>query len=191
MADKKPDDKDKKPAAPAADAAAPAPAKKKGGIKVIGVVAVLMAVEGAALFFAFKGGPAKSEASEVHANLEHDPSHAKEEVLVVEDQLQNLQTGSVWIWDVAVYAEVKAKHSEQLQELLERRAAAVREGISQIFSRAQHAQLKEPERLTLNRQITAFMNKLIEEEAPTAEAGEDDKLIDRILIPKCRGFPAN
>src|SRR5688572_1995385 len=153
MADKKPDDKEKKPggAAPAADGAAPAPPKKKGGIKIIAVVAVLMAVEGAGLFFALKGGPAASEASEVHANLEHDPSNAKEEVLVVEDQLQNLQTGSVWIWDVAVYAEVKAKHSEQLQELLTRRAAAVREGISQIFSRAQHAQLKEPERLTLNR----------------------------------------
>jgi hypothetical protein len=67
----------------------------------------------------------------------------------------------------------------------------VREGISQIFSRAQHAQLKEPERLTLNRQITTFLAKLIEEEAPTAEAGEEDKLIDRVLIPKCRGFPAN
>ncbi len=192
MADKKPDDKEKKPGA-GAPAAAPAaePAKKKGGMKAIAVVAVLMIVEGAGLFFALKG-PAKSEATEVHPNLEHDASHAKEEVLVVEDQMQNLQTGAVWIWDVAVYAEVKAKNADQLKEILKRRGAAVREGISQIFSRAQHAQLKEPERLTLNRQITAFMNKLIEEEVPaSAEGGGEEKLIDRILIPKCRGFPAN
>jgi flagellar basal body-associated protein FliL len=191
MADKKPDDKEKKPGAPATDAATASPAKKKGGIKVIGVVAVLMIVEGAGLFFALKGGPAKTEAGEVHPNLENDPANEKEEVLIVEDQFQNLQTGSVWIWDVSVYAEVKAKNSEKLTELLKRRSAAVREGIGQIFSRAQHAQLKEPEHLTLNRQITAFMGKLIAEEAPTAEAGEEDKLIDRILIPKCRGFPAN
>lgn len=190
MAEKKSDDKEKKPAAPAAEAA-PAPAKKKGGIKVIGVVAVLMIVEGAGLFFALKSGPAKSEAGEVHPNLENDPANEKEEVLIVEDQFQNLQTGSVWIWDVSVYAEVKAKNSEKLKELLKRRSAAVREGISQIFSRAQHAQLKEPEHLTLNRQITAFMGKLISEESPTAESGEEDKLIDRVLIPKCRGFPAN
>lgn len=188
MADKKPDEKDKKPAA---DGAAAAPAKKKGGVKIIGAVAILMGVEAAGLFFAFKSGPAKSEASEVHVNLEEDHAQMKEEVLIVEDQFQNLQTGAVWIWDVAVYAEVKTKNAELLNDLLKRRAAAVREGVSQIFSRAQHAQLKEPERLTLNRQITAFMNKMIAEESPTAETGEQNKLIERILIPKCRGFPAN
>jgi flagellar basal body-associated protein FliL len=187
MADKKPDDK--KPQA-AADADA-APPKKKGGIKVMAVVAVLMGLEAGGLFFALKGGPAKSEAGEVHANLEDDASQKKEEVVVVEEQFQNLQTGSVWIWDIAIYAEVKAMHAAQLTEILDRRSGAIREGISQIFSRAQHAQLKEPERLTLNRQITAFLNKLIEEEAPTAEAGAHDKLIERVLIPKCRGFPAN
>lgn len=187
MADKKPDEK--KQAAPA-DEAAP-PKKKGGGVKIIGAVAVLMIAEGAGLFLALKGGPAKTEASEVHPNLEEDHSQQKEEVVVVEDQFQNMQTGSVWIWDVAIYAEVKSVHSEQLQEILERRSGAVREGISQIFSRAQHAQLKEPERLTLNRQISAFLSKLLEEEVPTAEAGEKDKLIERILIPKCRGFPAN
>jgi flagellar basal body-associated protein FliL len=188
MSDKKPDEK--KQAAPAEGEGA-APAKKKGGIKIIGVVAALMLVEGAGLFLALKGGPAKAEATEVHPNLEEDHSQQKEEVVVVEDQFQNMQTGSVWIWDVAVYAEIKSVHSEQLQEILERRSGAVREGISQIFSRAQHAQLKEPERLTLNRQITAFLTKLLEEEVPTAEAGEHDKLIERILIPKCRGFPAS
>lgn len=187
MANKKADDK--KAAAPAETPAEPA--KKKGGIKIAGAVVVIMLLEGVALFFALKSGPAHSQAAPAHANLAEDPSQKKEEVMVVEDQFQNLQTSSVWIWDVGVYAEVKAKNAPRLQELLKRRGAAVREGISQIFSRAQHAQLKEPERLTLNRQITAFLNRLIEEEAPTAEAGEDEKLIERILIPKCRGFPAN
>src|SRR5262245_57166335 len=145
---KKPDEKKKEGAAPVPEAAAPSPPKKKGGIKILGIVGAVMLVEAAGLFFALKG-PAKSEASEVHPKLTDDPGLKKEEVLVVEDQMQNLQTGSVWIWDVAVYAEVKVKNSERLKEILKRRSAAVREGISQIFSRAQHAQLKEPERLTL------------------------------------------
>lgn len=186
MADKKPDDTKQAAGAEKADGGG----KKKGGIKIIGVVAVLMALEGVGLFFALKGGPAKSEAGEVHVNLEDDPSQRTEEILVVEDQFQNLQTGNVWIWDVGVYAEVKSKNFDQLDEILTRRSAAVREGISQIFSRAQHAQLKEPDRLTLNRQITSFLNKLVEEDAPATGAGEHTKLIERIVIPRCRGFPA-
>jgi flagellar basal body-associated protein FliL len=187
MADKKPDETKQ---AAGADGKEEGGKKKKGGVKVIGVVAVLMALEGAGLFFALKGGPAKSEAGEVHVNLEDDPSLRTEEILVVEDQFQNLQTGTVWIWDVSVYAEVKSKNFDQLDEILERRSAAVREGISQIFSRAQHAQLKEPDRLTLNRQITSFLHKLVEEDAPATGTTEHTQLIDRIVIPRCRGFPA-
>lgn len=188
MADKKPVDAK---AAPEAGADEAAPKKKKGGIKVIAIVAVLMGVEAGGLFFALKGGPAHTEASEAHVDLTEDTAQHKEEVLIVEDQFQNLQTGMVWIWDVSVYAEVKSSDSEQLQEILKRRAAAVRQGISQIFSRAQHSQLKEPEHLVLNRQIITFITKLIEEETPGAAANPDQKLVSRILIPKCRGFPAN
>ncbi len=170
-------------ASPAADA--PAPKKKKSGIKVIGIVAVLMIAEGAGMFVVFKmGGPKKADASVSSADLKQDESQLTQEILIVEDKFQNLQTGRVWIWETAVYVQVKNKSAEAVQAVLERRNAEISEGIGQIISRAQLTQLKEPERQTINRQISAFLDKVF-----AGEGGQT--LIEKVLIPKCRGFPAD
>jgi hypothetical protein len=112
-------------------------------------------------------GPSKGEAAEAEHTLVSDEGEQTLEVLIAEEKFQNLQTGRVWIWDTSVFVQVKAKNTEHVEQTLERRNAEIKEGLSQIISRAQHAQLKEPDRQTLNRQI------------------------ERVLIPKCRGFPAD
>ena len=187
-----------------------------------------MAVEAGVLFFVLgSGGPQASQASEQEHNLEPDGSQVTEEILVVEDKFQNLQTGRVWVWDASIFVQVKSKNKEKVEAVLKRRAASVKEGISQIFSRSQHAQLAEPERQTLNRQIRTFLDQLMEEEQHTVEpaghaaddghgggGGHGEKkeaaaetkghaaaagghgeepggLIQKVLIPKCRGFPTD
>lgn len=174
---------DKKPQPAPAQEAAPT---KKLPIKSIVAIAGIMAVE-AGVFIAVlgMGGPQKGQAAEQKAQLVDDAGEQTQELLIVDDKFQNLQTGRVWIWDTAVYVQVKNKSAEQVKKTLERRSAEIKEGVSQIISRAQHAQLKEPERQTLNRQITAFLETIF-------EPGADGKpMIERVLIPKCRGFPAD
>ena len=182
MAEKKP--QQQSGAAPASEAAA-----KKKGLPIKGILAIagIMAVE-AGVFVAVlgMGGPQKGEAAEQHVDLKEDEGEQTQELLIVEDKFQNLQTGRVWVWDTAVYVQVKNKNAEAVKKTLERRSAEIKEGVSQVISRAQHAQLKEPERQTLNRQITAYLETVFE---PVGEKGASP--VERVLIPKCRGFPAD
>lgn len=162
-------------------------AKKKGlPIKTIGIVVAVMALEaGALVMFLGMGAPKEVKAEEVH-ELHHDDSNEVEEVAILEEEtFQNMQTGQVWVWGMSVYAQVKKKNSEYVQGVLEQRAAEIREGISQIVGRSQHTQLKEPDRQTLNRQISALLEKIVKPD-------EDGKpRIEKLLIPKCTGYPAD
>lgn len=181
-------DKEKKPDA-AAPEAAPAEAKAKKGlpIKVIAIVAVIMVLEAVAVVFVLGmlGGPKKSEAQVDPATLHHDESNEIQEIELVDDKWQNLTTGRVWIWDVAVVIQVKNKNVERVEKVLEQRGNQIREGVGQIVSKAQHAQLKEPERQSINRQIAAYLEKVV------GTSDEGQSLVERVIIPKCRGFPAD
>lgn len=181
MSDKKEKPKD---SAPAPDAAAPA--KKGLPIKTIAIVGVLMAAEAGAVVMVLGmfGGPKHSDAA-TPKELVHDDSEELQEIEIVSDKYQNLTTGRVWVWDVSVFVQVKNKNAERIEKVLEQRKAEISEGLGQIVSRAQHAQLKEPDRQSINRQFAAFLEK-------TAGGDADGKsLIERVLIPKCRGYPAD
>lgn len=161
--------------------------KKKPPIKVIGLVAVLMIAEAAGVFFIVSATAKKPAAAEAaHIEGLHDVDHdASVEIPLLDEKFQNMQTGGVWIWDAEIILKVKEKNSEYVGTQLENRAAEIKEGVSMIFRRAQHNQLKEPGLETINRQLTAYINKLI------GNDGENQPRVDRVMIPKCRGFPAN
>ncbi|MCC6676952.1 MAG: hypothetical protein IT436_07400 [Phycisphaerales bacterium] len=161
--------------------------KKKPPIKVIGLVAVLMIAEAAGVFVivsATAKKPAAAEAAHIDGLGEADHD-ASVEIPLLDEKFQNMQTGGVWIWDAEIILKVKEKNSEFVATQLENRAAEIKEGIAMIFRRAQHNQLKEPGLETINRQLTAYINKLIGSDA------ENQPRIERVMIPKCRGFPAN
>jgi flagellar basal body-associated protein FliL len=184
MADKKPEKSDKPAPAPAAAAEAPA---KKGGlpIKTIGVVAALMIAEAAVVYFVFKStGPKPAHAAE-HAEKKDNTEAETVEIEVVKDTFQNLQTGRIWFWAVEVYVQVKKSKQGEVEKKLSEKQAEIKEGINQIFARAQHSQLKEPDRQSLNRQITAYLRKALESES----AGSNGPLFERVIMPKCTGQP--
>ena len=164
-----------------------APAKKGLPIKVIGIVAALMAVEAGAVFFVAKStAPKAATAEEVHLdNADKVDTEATEEIQLIEEKFQNLQTGRVWIWDTEIYLKVKQKNSEYVNKLLESKSAEIKEGVSLIFRRAQHSQLKEPGLETITRQLTAYVNEVMGKDA------EGKERVEKVLVPKCRGFPAD
>lgn len=178
-ADKK---KAEKPAA--APPAAEAPAKKKPPIKVIAIVAGLMAVEAAGVYFfvGMTGGQAKTAEAHVEG-ADHAAAQETVELPLVDEKFQNMQTGNVWVWDMAIVLKVKSKYEAAISEDLEKRKAEINEGISQIIRRAQHSQLREPDLTTINRQVAAYLETVIK-----PDEGTGHSRIDRILIPKCKGL---
>jgi len=181
MADKK---ADATPVA-ASDSTAATAAKKKSPMKAIGLIAVLMIAEaGAVYFFVGKTAP---QAAAAHGIVGKDEPNleASIEIPLVEEKFQNMQTGRVWVWDTEIVLKVKAKNEKFVEKQLEERAAEIKEGVSMIFRRAQHSSLKEPGLETVNRQLRSLMNELIGKDADGKER------IERIVIPKCKGFPAD
>lgn len=176
-----------KPKAPETPAEPAPPPARKLPIKTLAVVAVLMAVEAGAVVFAMGlFGPRSSHAETGSHELVEDDSEETVEIEVASEKYQNLSTGRVWVWDLSVFIQVKNKNAETVQAVLEQRKAEIGEGLGQIVSRAQHTQLKEPERQTLIRQIGAFLERI---RGMTDADGKP--LVERIMIPKCRGFPSD
>ena len=159
-------------------------AKKKPPVKLIGVVAALMVAEAAGvyLFVGMTGGHAKSAEAKVEGAAEVAAQEA-EEIELVDDKFQNMQTGHVWVWDVAIALKAKHKNVEAISKQLERRSAEINEGIAQIIRRAQHSQLLEPELTTINRQIAAYLDTIIKPDDSTGASR-----VERVLIPKCKGL---
>lgn len=160
--------------------------KGGGGLKTIIIVAAMMLAEGAGVFFLVSsmGGPSGVEASELEG-LEGTGDEAPVEIELVKDQFQNMQTGRVWEWRAEIYLRVRVKNVDEIVAMQERDAATIKEGVSLIFRRANHRHLLEPGLETLTRQLTTYLNEVF---------GLDPDglpLIDRVIIPECKGFPAD
>ncbi len=178
--EKKPDSKADAKAVP--EAAAP---KKGGGMKMIGAVGVVVIAQVVITAGAFMMlGPKKSVAQvDTHA-LVKDDSASSVEITIIPDKdgkFPNMMSGSLWVWSAEIVVQVKQRNSEAVENTLAQRQAEIKEEVSRIFARAQLSQLKEPERQTLNRQLSSALTKIF---------GSDEKgesLIDRVLIPRCIG----
>ena len=164
-----------------------APPKKKLPIKTIGIVAVMMIVEGIGVFVVVGGGGgAKAGHAETSAaTLKDDESEKTAEVELISDKFQNMTTGQAWVWQISIFLQVKNKNSERISAVLEQRHAEIREGLSQIIGKARHTQLTEPEKQTLSRQIGSFLEKL---EGVTIDG---KTVIERVIFADCRGFPTS
>lgn len=167
------------------EAAEAAPAKKKP-TKLIGMVAGLMIVQGAAVFMVARmTGPQAAAAAEADLHGAPQDDHEKTvEIPLIEDKFQNMQTGRAWIWDVSICLQVQGKNQEYVDKVLQERIGEVTEGVGQIFRRAQNTQLREPGLESLNRQIHAYVSQILGKDA------EGHDRFKKVLIPKCTGFPA-
>ncbi|MDX2018342.1 MAG: flagellar basal body-associated FliL family protein [Planctomycetota bacterium] len=175
----KPDDKPKESAPSASDA----PAKSKPPIKTIAIVAVIMIVEAAAVFMlaGMTGKAPEAQAHTIDAGKAAE-AEASVEIKLLDEKFQNMSQGRTWIWDVSIALKVKKKHEEVVKKAVEARQSEIKETVSLLFRRATPTQLREPGLETLNRQLSAALDKIIGTEA------EGESRIERVLVPKCRGF---
>lgn len=182
----KPEAEKKAEAAPAEGAAAGG--EKKKGSKLPIIIAAIMVVEGAGVYFLVSmlgHKPADAEAHQVEGSGDAALANSQVEIPLIEDKFQNLSTNNVWLWDASIVLKVKKKHEPEISKLLEERNAEIKEGVAMIFRKATHNQLREPGLETLNRQLSAFVGKIV------GNDHEGNPIIERVLIPKCRGFQAD
>jgi flagellar basal body-associated protein FliL len=159
--------------------------KARSPMKMIAIIATIMLIEGGAVyFFMLKSGPQAIHAAEVVTSNEPDPDESIEIPLLAE-KFQNMQTGRVWVWDTQIVLKVKRRNEIYVKRQLESRAAEVAEGVAMIFRRAQHAHLREPGLETINRQLTAFLADMLGKDS------DNKPRVDRVILPKCKGFPAD
>jgi flagellar basal body-associated protein FliL len=177
---------DKGEKAKSGDANAAESGAKKGPGKTVGIVAALMIAEAAGVYFIMQAtGPKQAEATDVA--IEGADVHVEEssvELPLMDDKFQNLQTGRVWVWDAEIVLKVKSKNESFVSEQLQSRGAEIKEAVSMIFRKAQHSHLKEPGLETLNRQLTAYVSEMLGKDS------DGNERFERVVIPKCKGFPA-
>jgi hypothetical protein len=160
--------------------------KKRLPLKTLLLILGLLAGEAVAVFViaSMWAAPAKVEAGGV-AQIETQTLEQLNELLIVEDRFPNHQTGRVWLWDTEVQVQVKQKHLDYVERVLEERRAEIKTGISQIWRNAHQRHLTEPDLATLNRQTATYLNDIFGADS------EGETRIQRVLIPKCVGFPAD
>jgi flagellar basal body-associated protein FliL len=163
-------------------------AAPKGGMpkKLVIIVAGVMAMEvvGVAAFLMLSGGGPSEAAAEIVPDPATDPE-ALVEVPVVADRFQNMHTGRVWQWECDVVIQVRRRNQEPVTQSLESRKAEVTAGIGELVRKATHAQLREPELLSIKRKLEAYLGELFGEDA------DGEARVVKVLIPKLRGAPAD
>lgn len=144
-----------------------------------------MLLEGAAVFGVVKffAGPSTAEAQLVGEELAGE--EAPVEILLVNDTFQNMQTGRVWEWRVEIQLRLRQKNRAEVTRIQERDAATIREGIALIFRRAHDRHLREPGLETIQRQLTTYLNEVFGTDPDGVPR------IERVIIPECKGFPAD
>lgn len=159
--------------------------KPKSPIKLVVIVVGLMVVEavGIATLLMMTGAPS--------ANAEIEGQHAADgeamtEIELVNTRFQNMATGRVWDWQAEIHLKVRQRNRERVEQIHEQRRAEILEGVATIFRRAQFSHLKEPGLQTISRQITAYVQDVFGN-----DPADGSPYVERIVIPKCDGYPAD
>ncbi len=164
----------------------PKPAKKGLPLKTILVVLGLLLAEGGVVigFVMFSGSPDTVQGGELELTP-IDELESVSELMIVRDKFPNHHTGRVWLWDIEAQVQVKQKHRERVEKVLQDRGAEIKTGISQIIRTAHQNHLQEPNLETLTRQLTQYLRDVFGTDA------DGEPRILRVLLPNCVGFPAD
>ncbi len=174
-------DKEKEKSAKTAEPAEAAEPKKKNPmVKLIGVAAAVLILEGATvgLTMMMAGGP-KRVIAEVPATAPKEVVERDAEVKILEAKLPNNLRGRLFLYDLQVVAKVDEKNKVKVTELFAERDAEIRDRIRTIIASSDPKSLEEPGLETLRRQIGYQLEQ---------DLGKD--LIKELLIPKCTPFRA-
>jgi flagellar basal body-associated protein FliL len=113
------------------------------------------------------------------------PADAKKttELQVVDFRAPNRQSGRMFIYDVSIFAVVKADSADQVKQIITDREALIKDRIRTIIAQSDPDKLgggSEPGLETLRRQIKFQLDEIV-----------GDGLIDEVLVPRCMPFRAD
>jgi flagellar basal body-associated protein FliL len=164
---------------------APASGSKGLPIKTIAVVATIMVLEAAGVYLFMRMTGRTPEVAEASLMDEDRSEDAQIELQLIAGTYTNMSTNQNWMWEIDIYLKVRRRNEELVTRTLERRQAEIAEGVGLIIRRAQHAHLKEPELLTIQRQLGALVAEIF--------GSDPDGLprVERVMIAKCTGVPVH
>ena len=199
------DKPDKKPDAAAKDGGKKdgAAAEKKAGGGLLTKLPVLlggvMLIEAVVLFAGFKflgssahaaqgaeiagEGAAKGDKGEKGDKPDAgapDDAHKTTELQVVDFRAPNKQSGRMFIYDVSIFAVVKAASADQVKQIITDREALIKDRVRTIIAQSDPDKLgggSEPGLETLRRQIKFQLDEIV-----------GDGMIDEVLVPRCMPF---
>lgn len=130
--------------------------KKKLPTKMLIIIGIVMLVEGAVFgagFVLFSEKPPAVMAEGLQDEQFADGLE-KVEVLLIGDKFQNTRQGAqAYLYDATIYIVVRRRDQEYVEQQIQANMARISEEVTEVFARAEPAQLNEPDRKTLKRQI--------------------------------------
>ena len=173
MADRKPEKNEKESSeqsVPFADG--------RRNLLTVAVVGGLMLIEGVGIFVAVKymgGGPASLSADQAIGGDGPGGAAPGQSELHVTDLVSfNNADGRVFVYQLSVYADVEAKHSQQIKDLIESRKNTIDDRFSKVVRAADPKYLDEPGLETMQRLFKFELDQIL----------GDDTLIKEILFPE-------
>ncbi len=145
----------------------------------IGIIAGLMLLEGAVVYFVTRSvgaAPAVAEASEGNSGEDSPDNTVIElvEVELAESRPSNKRTGRLVTYHLRVSGLVTAEDQERAKKLAEARKARILDRVNYVVRSAEPRELNEPGLETLKRRLLKEFQLIF----------EDEKLIRQVLIPE-------
>jgi len=162
-----------------------APPKQKRLPMVLGIVAGMAVLQGVGFFVIFKMMGGRPEAA--HGEGNHvvatapasQPATLAEVALLRGFKVPNDKTGRMWLYDLDIAVVVPADQKERMEKLATERAGELADCASRVVRGASDRMLREDDLSLLRSQLMQGFQ----------EIAKDDKLIQRVLIPRFVPLP--
>ena len=169
-------------AAPAAEAT-PAPAgKKKTLMVIVGLLGIEAAVIVGAMMF-LGGGPKEVSAVQVAHPEEHAAGDKIVETLVLDAKLPNNKSGVSYIYATEIYAQVRERHVERVEEEIAQFQNEIKADLTAIWRSAEPQYFQEPKLENLTRKVQALLNERF-----GVDKEHNEPVVHKVVIVMSTGF---
>jgi hypothetical protein len=162
------------------------PTARKGKLKNMILVGGLLLLEGAVIIAAmmFVGGdPASVSASEGLESVEIAVEDRIVEILVLDGQLPNAKTGVTYLYSTEIYAQVKQRFTQRVEEELSQFSNEIKADIAALWKTSEPAHFQEPRLENLTRKVHAMLSERFGMDPET-----DEPLLAKTVINMQPGF---
>ena len=163
--------------------AAPAPSGKK---KTLIMIVAMLAIEGGVIVGAMKflgGGPKEVSAVQLAHPEEHDVGDKIVETLVLDAKLPNNKSGVSYIYATEIYAQVRERDMEKVDEEIAQFQNEIKADLSAIWRSAEPQYFQEPKLENLTRKVQTLLNERF-----GVDKEHNEPIVHKVVIVMSTGF---